>query len=353
MKPCSKMIAAYLSDWGWIGLTPESAACLTHVNYSFALLVDGCVSDAHWTHGADLDEAVRTYPDLTFVLSIGGWGAGGFSEAASTEEGRQRFARTAVAVMHRHGFRGLDIDWEYPCRSDADIASSPEDKHNFTLLLKTLREHLDAESEMTGVRYLLSIAVGAGASFCHDIELDALNDILDYVNLMTYDMKEWDRVTHHSNLYPSDAYDGGWSAAQTVDAYHTGGIDTEKLVIGGAFYGHSYEVAAEHPLGQTENIRRAHNLRYSRIRRDCTEENGWRKYRDDAACAPYLYNGQQIIVYDDVQTLADKVSFVYDRGLGGIMFWEFNEDDSGELVRAIADAAEAHEKQNTTMEETI
>ncbi len=339
MKPCSKMIAAYLSDWGWIGLTKESADCLTHVNYSFALLVDGCVSDAHWTHGAELDEAIRTYPDLTFVLSIGGWGAGGFSEAASTEEGRQRFAKTAIDVMHRHGFRGLDVDWEYPCRSDADIASSPDDRQNFTALIRTLREHLNEEEKKTGVRYLLSIAVGAGAGFTQDLELEKLNGLLDYVNLMTYDMKEWDRVTHHSNLYPSGEYAGGWSGMQSAEAYHACGIDKNKLVLGGAFYGHSYEVSADRPLGQTEGFQRARNLRYSHIRRECTPENGWTKYRDEAACAPYLYNGEKIIIYDDAQALADKVKYVYNAGLGGIMFWEFNEDDSGELVRAIADAA--------------
>ena len=343
MKQHTPMLCGYLSDWGWHGITPEAAACLTHVNYSFALVKDGSVSDAHWSHGKDLDEAIRRYPELTFVISVGGWGAGGFSEAASTEEGRIRFAETALDVMRRHGFSDIDVDWEYPCRSDAGIASSPEDKHNFTLLLKTLREHLDRESEKTGKTYLLSIAVGAGAAFTRDIELAEINPILDYVNLMTYDMKEWDRVTHPSNLCPSGEYAGGWSAEQTVDAYHAGGIDTEKLVIGGAFYGHSYDVTSEHPLGQTENFRRGKNLRYSRIRTLFAEDSGYRLYRDEAARAPYLYNGEHIIIFDDAQALADKVNFVYDRGLGGIMFWEFNEDDSGELVAAIAGAAKKRE----------
>jgi len=339
------MIAAYLSDWGWIGLTAETAACLTHVNYSFALVKDGAVSDAHWSHGKDLDEAIRQYPELTFIISIGGWGAGGFSEAASTEEGRQLFARTAVELMHRHGFKGLDIDWEYPCRSFADIASSPDDKVNFTRLLQTLRAHLDKETEKTGEHYLLSIAVGAGDIFPGDIELEKINTIVDYVNLMTYDMKEWDRVTHHSNLYPSGEYEGGWSAAQSAVTYHSAGIDAEKLVLGGAFYGHSYEVEGTHPLGQTENFRRARNIRDSRIRRDCTEAAGYRRYVDENAKAPYLYNGKTVIIYDDAMALAEKVKYVYNNGLGGIMFWEFNEDDTGELVRAIADAARTMEKE--------
>ncbi len=344
MKTDKKMICGYLSDWGWIGISEEAAKSLTHINYSFALLRDGAVSDAHWTHGKELDEAIAKYPELTFVISVGGWGAGGFSEAASTAEGRELFAKTAVDLMRRHGFRGIDVDWEYPCRDDAEITASPDDKVNFTLLLQTLRAHLKAESEKTGEEYLLSIAVGAGAGFTKDIELDKLNDILDYVNLMTYDMKEWDRVTHHSNLYPSGEYEGGWSGKQSAETYHACGIDWNKLVLGGAFYGHSYDVTGEHPLGQTENFSRAKNLRYSRITRECTEENGWVKYRDEAACAPYLYNGKTVVIYDDEQALADKVDYVYEAGLGGIMFWEFNEDDTGSLVCAIAAAAAKHEK---------
>ena len=34
MKRDKKMICGYLSDWGWIGISEEAAACLTHVNYS-------------------------------------------------------------------------------------------------------------------------------------------------------------------------------------------------------------------------------------------------------------------------------------------------------------------------------
>ena len=342
MKQNAPMLCGYLSDWGWHGITPQAAACLTHINYSFALVVDGAVSDAHWSHAADLDAVIKAFPNLSFILSIGGWGAGGFSEAASTGEGRRRFAETAVDVLRRHGFSGLDIDWEYPCRSDAGIASSPDDRKNFTLLLQTLREALDAEESVTGKHLLLTVAVGSGAYFARDMECDKLNGILDYVNLMTYDMAAPDCVTHHCSLYPSDAYTCGWSADQAVKAYTAAGISRDKLIIGGAFYGHSYEVQAEMPLGQTENFKKVHNIDYTRILRDCTEENGYHRYYDDAAHAPYLYNGTRIIVYDDAQSLSEKVKYVMEYGLAGLMFWEFNGDRTGTLVRVLRDTADMY-----------
>ena len=74
------------------------------------------------------------------VLAIGGWGADGFSQAASTADGRARFVDSTLVLMERYGFLGVDIDWEYPGSSAAGIASSANDRKNFTLLLQALRE---------------------------------------------------------------------------------------------------------------------------------------------------------------------------------------------------------------------
>lgn len=81
-----------------------------------------------------LKRAKSLKPDLKIVLSIGGWGSGGFSEAASTKEGREVFAESAVALMKEYGLDGLDIDWEYPCVGIAGIDCSANDKENFTCL---------------------------------------------------------------------------------------------------------------------------------------------------------------------------------------------------------------------------
>ena len=68
---------------------------------------------------------------------------------------------------------------------------------------------------------------------------------------------------------------------------------------------------------------------------------GYIRYWDEKTPSPYLYNPrQQIFVsYEDPQSLAAKCRFVRARGLGGIMFWEYTNDPSGSLLKAVNDEA--------------
>ena len=71
----------------------------------------------------------------------------------------------------------------------------------------------------------------------------------------------------------------------------------------------------------------------------------WRvRYWDEKASVPFLYNAQQqiFISYEDPQSLAAKCRFVLSQGLGGVMFWEYSNDPSGTLLRAINDSLREH-----------
>lgn len=82
-------------------------------------------------------------PGIKILLSVGGWGADGFSQGSRTAQNREKMAQSAAELVKEYGLDGIDIDWEYPCSSLAGIASDPGDKENFTLLLKAVREGLE------------------------------------------------------------------------------------------------------------------------------------------------------------------------------------------------------------------
>lgn len=211
-----------------------SAQKLDVVNFAFAhVSVDGQVFLPESVNPENLRAVVAKRaqnPSLQIVLSIGGWGAGNFSEAAASAAARQRFIDSCVALIGQYQLDGVDIDWEYPTLGDADISHSPDDRHNFTVLLEALRARLDKEG--AGKRhYLLTIAAAEGRA-AEGLELPRIAQSLDWINLMTYDFYgSLTKTTgHHSALSrsPLASADGRTTEAAVqyfLDAGGTGRQD--------------------------------------------------------------------------------------------------------------------------------
>ena len=186
-------VIAYCWNDALAGFTREDAQRLTHVNLAFGLIKDGLL-DLHLLKYLHLLPKLREWnPEMKIVLSVGGWGADGFSDMAMTEEGRRNFAKSCLDAVEKYNLDGIDIDWEYPCSDAAGIGADPRDKENFTALLATLREYL-------GKGRIVSIAVGASQRCIADTQMDKVAEIVDYVQLMTYDMVDGTRAGHHAAL---------------------------------------------------------------------------------------------------------------------------------------------------------
>ncbi|MDT1800460.1 glycoside hydrolase family 18 protein, partial [Salmonella enterica subsp. enterica serovar Oslo] len=122
----TKYIAAgYAVDSALPDMTHEDLTKLTHLNVAFGHVKNDEITTEHLKNGEVVRNIKRDHPGLTVLLSVGGWSAGGFSEAASTEGGRGRMAASAIRVLEEYPFDGIDLDWEYPCYGEAGIASSP------------------------------------------------------------------------------------------------------------------------------------------------------------------------------------------------------------------------------------
>lgn len=330
------LLLAYLGSWGdW---RPESidAAKLTHLCYAFAHVRDGRVAPSVEPDALDRLGLVRhlkaLHPHLKVLISVGGWGAEGFSDAALTRESRAVFAESALQFVEQHGFDGLDLDWEYPSNAMAGIEARPEDRQNFTRLLEACRKVLDG-------RYPLTIAAGAQQFYLDGVEPAPACELCDFVNLMTYDLYNgWSKVSgHHANLFRSRLDPQGDSADHAVELFTAQGVPASKLVIGAAFYGRGMTGASAENGGLMRPTTPGSNFTktYAEIKRDYLGNPRFVRHWDEAARAPWLHDGDTFVSYEDPESVAHKARYARERGLAGVMFWEYTQDCDGELLSAL------------------
>ena len=287
-------------------------------------------------------------PDLKVVLSIGGWGAGNFSEAALTDASRARFADTALTLVRKYDLDGLDIDWEYPAHPGPGISHRPEDRQNFTLLLQAIRAKLDALSASHGGRrYLLTIAAADGEA-ARGLEIARISEVLDWINLMTYDFYGSLTPTtgHHASLYRSStAAPDGRTTENAVDEFLKAGTPPRKLNVGLAFYGRIFGEVADAQQGLHQPFRSEGGfVTWQDIARRYLDKNGFVRLWDDQAQSAWLWNEKEhrLISYEDPQALRAKVEFVRERGLGGVMYWEQRTDPDEQLLDVVHAALQAN-----------
>ena len=279
-------------------------------------------------------------PELKVDISVGGWSAGGFSEAARTAAGRKAFADSAAQMLVARGADGLDIDWEYPGHNESGIASSPDDRRNFTLLLQAVRASLDAAGAAHHRHYTLSIAVADGP-FVSGVDLAAVNRYVDWFNMMTYDFcnSMTPDTCHHtglraSKLAPADARTTGRAVRQFLAA----GVPAGKLVIGAAFYARVFGGVDPAHDGLYQPYKKfVGEIPWPKLKTEFIGKQGFVRHWDAQADAAWLWNArtQTFITYDDPESIAAKAAFVKAQHLGGIMYWEQTLDPTDELLDAI------------------
>lgn len=306
----SKVVVAYVTSWSEVMPDPQY---MTHINYAF-----GHVNESFNGVKIDNEERLRQIvdlrkqkPELKVLLSIGGWGSGRFSEMAANDEYRRAFAADCDRVVKKFALDGIDIDWEYPTSSMANISSSPDDTENFTLLMQDIRAAIGNEKELT-------LATVASARY---IDFKAILPSVDFVNIMAYDMASAPK--HHSALYPS-GHSGDITSDGAVTAHLKAGVPPSKLVMGMPFYGRGGD---GYPSFQDYNKVGNTDTQY-------TEK--W----DEVAQVPYLADKNDTLVFgfENPRSLAIKCQYILDKDLLGGMYWDYSGDnEQGDLRRTVAE----------------
>lgn len=249
-----------------------------------------------------------THPHLKLVLSIGGGsGSTPFPTIAASPALRDRLALSLRALVDQIGFDGIDLDWEHP--------TTPTDGANYLHLLAALRTHLPRPD------YLLTSALPTGAYCLRHLDLAAVGEVLDGLNLMCYDFAgAWTlRTGHHAQLY--SAAEGERSCHGAVTYLLEQGVPARKIVLGVPVYGRSFAGAQ----GAGEEFSGEEVCEYRELPGEgavewvdegvgaagCTHEGGW-------------------VSYDVPATVAAKGRYVRERGLGGLFYWTGVGDKEGE-----------------------
>ncbi|MBP1999622.1 chitinase [Paenibacillus shirakamiensis] len=319
----------------------------------------GCWADAACGNFGALRNLKAKNPQLKTILSVGGWTwSNRFSDTAATDATRKTFAKSAVDALRAYGFDGVDLDWEYPnVEAIPGNSYSPADKQNYTLLLQEIRNQLDAAGEQDGKHYLLTIASGASQKFVDNTELTKIAQLVDWINIMTYDFHggSWEGTTsHNTGLYadPNDPYlSMNFTVDGAINAYQNAGVPLNKIVLGLEFMGRSWkncpggpnndgqfqtctpdtsQTYKWSPVGTWDDTTSGNTgvFDYGDIAANYVNKNGYTRFWNDKAKVPYLYNPTTkiFISYDDTESLGYKTAYIKNKYLGGAMFWEFSSD---------------------------
>lgn len=274
--------------------------------------------------------------DVKVMISLGGWTySNDFPSIAGNTSKRTNFAHWCNEVIRTYGCDGIDLDWEYP--GFEEHSGTPEDTHNYTLLIQEIRDSLNSLEETTGNDLLLTAAFGAAPARMEDIEWEFIVPELDFVNLMSYDFfGAFDSETNHNSpLFPpasgNPAFNLDVAVTTLVETY---GVPSEKINAGVAFYGRSavtagipglHAASAGYADAATFSMDEGTPLYYNVLLQMGLFESHW----DNAAHVPYLTgigNLHTFVSYDNESSILEKAQYIVNHDLAGAIIWEITGD---------------------------
>ena len=365
-----KNLVGYFAEWGVYArqyfvkniVTSGSAAKLSHILYAFgntsggqcsigdsyadydmayttANSVDG-VADT-WDAGAlrgnfnQLRKLKKMYPNIKVIWSFGGWTwSGGFTQAAANPTA---FANSCYNLIKDSRwsdvFDGIDIDWEYPnaCGLQCD-SSGPAAYNNVISALRT----------RFGSSFIITSAISADGSNGGKLDVADYASGIQKLNLvfpMTYDyfgaFSPQGPTAPHS---PLTSYAGiptaGFYADAAIQKLKSKGVPASKILLGIGFYGRGWTGVTQAAPGGTASgaapgTYEAGIEDYKVLKNSCPATG-------TAGGTAYAYCGNNWWSYDTPSTIAGKMTYKNNQGLGGTFFWELSGDTSnGELIKSI------------------
>lgn|SRR5579859_2119475 len=409
-----KILGGYFEEWSiyYAGYNIANlqqngvADKLTHLFYAFANVTTtpapGCAIADAWAdyqtpylpsvsgvpysgpmygNFAAIQQLKQLHPGLKVLMSIGGASAANtaaFATASGTAAGRQALAASCINLFVKGNvaagitapglFDGFNIDWEFPAATDTQ---------NFTALLKEFRQQLNALSQTTGKRYVMSFDGPAGAQNYVNIDLKHAAEQVDFITVDGYNYAgSWDTQTNHASPLFDDRrdplYGQDLDIDATVNAYLKAGVPAKKYTMGVPLYGAGWTGVPNVNHGLYQNSSGPSPVLLANGEGFCTDTsgamagcdllltpgiatyatlanltaNGYTRRFDPRRIAVSLYDSTTgtFYTYDDRGTALLKMLYIdakVEGGLGGAYVWALKDDDTnGTMVKTMANALE-------------
>lgn len=293
-----RIVPYYRPRWvkGWgnaaeaVHLTPEHFKCFTDiVHFAYTVNHAGEVTQQWVGEGADastvVEEALAEIKRLKGKSAsrlIAGFGHMDEPMTAVTAnpETRRTLARNMAAWVISRGYRGVDIDWEYP--------DTPEQWQNFGAFLAELRE------ELAGSATSISMA----ASVTYKVPIIYTTDQLDFLMTMSYD----DLAAEHSSMWRFQN-----DANKCLNDFR---MPKQRIVVGLPFYSNEKgKLTVQHGYSQIRSW-------YPNLPPGV---NHFISKNEDGSNGPeHSFNGPALI--------KEKCSWLKKNRFGGVMIWAYDTD---------------------------
>ena len=262
------------------------------------------------------------------VVSIGAQGTNTIQYIKKISESAaliETFAENLLQYVIDTKLDGIDMDWETPGSSHATY---------YTKLMKVIYEKFKAYDE----ELLVTSAIGAGPWQYKYYDLKNSAKYHDYINMMSYDLQSSEKSSYQNALYASSSnylltseccIDG------TVKLYNSVGIPNEKIIIGIPFYGRTFSGST----GPGSKASATGAITQSAIHTYKQQYGSSIEFWDDECKVPYIYIAQNgtFVSYDNPRSIAEKMKYVGEKGLAGIMYWQNGQDYNSILMTAISE----------------